>query len=68
MGLVVIVGAIACFVGWHASRARMSHRGIPIRRRQLRAFRRDRMHHLIWFLGVGVVFVLIYVLVIAALH
>jgi hypothetical protein len=60
MFLAVIIGAVACVIGWHASRAHMSHRGIPIRRGQLRSFRRDRTHHLIWFLGVGVVFVLIY--------
>ena len=66
MGLVVIVGAIACYVGWHASRAHMSHRGIPIRRNQLRSFRRDRTHHLIWFLGFGILFLLLIALL--AIH
>jgi hypothetical protein len=66
MGLVVVVGAIACYVGWHASRAHMSHRGIPIRRNQLRAFRRDRTRHMIWFLGFAVLFVLLIALL--AIH
>jgi hypothetical protein len=59
MELAVIAGALACFIGWHASKAHMSHRGIPVRRNQLRSFRRDRMHHMIWFLGFGVVFLLL---------
>jgi len=62
MELAVIAGAVACVIGWHASRVHMSHRGIPIRKGQLRTFRRVRTHHLIWFLGVGVVFVLLYAL------
>ena len=62
MELAVIAGAVACIVGWHASKAHMSHRGIPVRKGQLRSFRRDRTHHLIWFLGLGVVFLLLYAL------
>lgn len=60
MFLAVIVGAVACLIGWHASRVHMSHRGIPFRRRQLHAFRRERTHHLIWFLLIAILFVLIY--------
>jgi hypothetical protein len=60
MELAIIVGAVACVIGWHASRAHMSHFGIPFRRRQLRAYRRDRTHHLIWFIGIGILFVVIY--------
>jgi hypothetical protein len=61
MELALIAGAVALIIGWHVSRVHMSHRGIPIRRGQLRAYRRDRTYHLIWFLLVGIVFVLIYV-------
>jgi len=60
MFLAVIMGAVACFIGWHVSRVHLVHRAIPVRRRQLRDFRRLRTHHLIWFLGVGVVFAVIY--------
>jgi hypothetical protein len=60
MELAFFVGAVACVIGWHWSRVHMSHRGIPVRRRQLHAFRRDRTHHLIWFFVFGILFVLIY--------
>ena len=65
MELAVIAGAVACFIGWHVSKAHMAHRGIPVRRRQLRGFRRDRTHHIIWFIGVGIVFLLLYILLLA---
>ncbi len=63
MELAVIAAAVACYIGWHASRAHMSHRGIPVRQRQLRAFRRERTHHVIWFLLTGVVLLVILLLV-----
>jgi len=66
MGLVVIIAAIACYIGWHGSKAHMSHRGIPARRGQLRVFRRDRAHHAIWIAGTGALLLL--ALVIARLH
>jgi len=61
MEIAVIAAAVACYIGWHASRAHMSHRGIPVRQRQLRAFRKERTHHVIWFLGVAVVLLVIFI-------
>jgi hypothetical protein len=43
MGVVIIVAIVACVVGWHASKAHGTHRGIPARRRQLREDRRGRL-------------------------
>jgi hypothetical protein len=62
MGIVIIAGAFACFIGWHASKAHMSHRGIPTRKGQLRSFRPDRTRHLIWVLGMAAVIVLLLLL------
>jgi hypothetical protein len=59
MALVIIGGVVACIIGWHVSRVHMSHRGIPIRKGQLREYRRQRVHHSIWFLVIGTVLVLI---------
>jgi hypothetical protein len=64
MGLVILGVAVACYIGWHISQARGAHRGIPVRKGQLKSYRRDRTHHLIWIVGIGVVIVLI--LIIAA--
>jgi hypothetical protein len=61
MLLAVIIGAVALFIGWHVSRAHLVHYAIPVRRRQLQAFRRVRTHHLIWTFIIGILFVLIYV-------
>ena len=61
MEIAVIAAAVACYIGWHASRAHMSHRGIPVRQRQLRAFRKERTHHVIWFLGVAVVLLVVFI-------
>jgi hypothetical protein len=66
MGIVIIAAAVACFIGWHASRAHMSHRGIPTRKGQLRSFRGDRTRHLIWVLGMAGLIVLI--LLLASVH
>ncbi len=65
MELAMLTGAVACFIGWHVSKARIAHRGIPVRRNQLRNFRRDRTHHIIWFIGIGIVFLLLYVVLLA---
>lgn len=63
MGVAIIALAIACFVGWHASKVHMSQRGIPIRKGQLRSYRGDRTHHVIRLLVMVVIVVLILVLV-----
>lgn len=59
MGVVIIALAFAFFIGWHVSKAHMSHGGIPVRKGQLRAFRRERTHHVIRFLLVVVIIVII---------
>jgi hypothetical protein len=64
MGLVIVGLAVACYIGWHISQARGAHQGIPVRKRQLKSFRRDRIRHGIWIVGIGAVIVVI--LVIAA--
>jgi hypothetical protein len=63
MAIAVLAGAFACFIGWHASKAHMSHRGIPVRKGQLRSFRADRFRHIRWFIVTAAVLVLILVLV-----
>jgi hypothetical protein len=40
----------------------MSHRGIPVRKGQLRSFRPDRTRHLIWVLGMAGLIVLLLLL------
>jgi hypothetical protein len=64
MGLVLVGLAVACYLGWHISQARGAHRGIPVRKGQLKNYRRDRIRHGIWIVGIGAVIVLI--LIIAA--
>jgi hypothetical protein len=59
MGVVIIALALACVIGWNASKAHMSHGGIPVRKGQLRSFRRDRAHHVIRLLVMVVIIVLI---------
>jgi hypothetical protein len=66
MLLAVIIGVVACFIGWHVSRAHIVHNAIPVRRRQLQGFRRVRTYHLIWTFFVGIVFVLIYLAIFSA--
>jgi hypothetical protein len=63
MEVAIIALAIACVIGWHASKVHMSHRGIPIRKGQLRAYRGDRTHHVIWFVVVAAVVVLLLLLI-----
>jgi hypothetical protein len=63
MVIALIAAAFAIFIGWHASRAHMSHRGIPVRKGQLRAFRGVRTHHLIRALGLAALIVLLMLLV-----
>jgi hypothetical protein len=63
MEIVIIAAAFSCFIGWHASRAHMSHRGIPVRKGQLRSFRGDRTHHFVWVLGLVGLIVLLLLLV-----
>jgi len=62
MEIVIIAAAFAIYIGWHASRAHMSHRGIPVRKGQLRSFRPVRTHHLIWALGMAGLLVLLLLL------
>jgi hypothetical protein len=64
MGVAIIAGAAALYVGWHFSKAHMAHRAIPGRRAQLGPLRRDRTHHLRWVLGTGVLILVIFVLVV----
>jgi len=66
MLLAVIVAGAACVIGWHASMANMTHRGIPVRRGQLRDYRKDRMRHGLRAVVIGVILVL--VLVVVVLH
>jgi hypothetical protein len=66
MALAVIVAAAAIFIGWHLSRAHLAHRGIPVRRGQLRSFRGDRTHHLIRLALLAVL--LLVVIFLAGLH
>jgi hypothetical protein len=63
MEIVVIAAIFATFIGWHASRAHMSHRGIPVRKGQLRSYRGDRTRHVIWALGLAAVIVVLLLVV-----
>jgi hypothetical protein len=63
MEIVIIAGAVAIFIGWHASRAHMSHRGIPVRKGQLRSFRGDRTRHVIWAVALAAVIVVLLLVV-----
>jgi hypothetical protein len=66
MEVAVIGAAVACVIGWHASMAHGSHRGIPVRRGQLRGFRRERAYYGIRMLGAAALLTLI--LVVLVLH
>jgi hypothetical protein len=66
MEIAIIALAFAVFIGWHASRTHMSHRGISIRKGQLRSFRGDRTRHVIWALGLAGLIVLL--LLLASIH
>lgn len=63
MEVALIAGAVAFVIGWHVSRAHMSHRGIPVRRGQLHGYRRDRLRHGIRFVAVAVLFGVILLLI-----
>lgn len=63
MGVAVIALVIACFIGWHASKAHMSHGGIPVRKNQLRNFRKERLHHMLRLLLIVAIIVVILLLV-----
>ena len=63
MEIVLIAAVIACLVGWNASKAHMSHRGIPIRKGQIRSYRGERQHHTIWILGMLVILAFLLILV-----
>jgi hypothetical protein len=64
MGLVLLGLAVACYLGWHISQARGAHRGIPVRKGQLKSYRRDRTRHGLWI--VGIVAVVVLILIVAA--
>ena len=59
MGLVLVGVAVAFYIGWHFSQARGAHRGIPVRKGQLKSDRKDRAHHVVWIVGIGLVIRLI---------
>jgi hypothetical protein len=61
MGLVFVGLAVAGYIGWHVSQARGAHRGIPVRKGQLKSYRKDRTHHVAWIVGIGLVILLILV-------
>jgi hypothetical protein len=65
MGIAIIALAIACFIGWHASKAHMSHGGIPVRKGQLRGFRKERSHHVLRLLLFGII---VLVILFVAIH
>jgi hypothetical protein len=44
----------------------MAHRGIPIRRGQLRSFRGDRTHHAVWIAGMALLLLVIFIVL--AIH
>jgi hypothetical protein len=62
MGLVLLGLAVACYVGWHFSQARGAHRGIPVRKGQLKSYRKDRAHHIVWIVGIGLLIVLLLII------
>jgi hypothetical protein len=64
MGIAIIVLAMACVFGWHASKVHMSHGLIPTRKGQLPGLRKDRMHHIIRSLLMVVIILVILVIVI----
>jgi hypothetical protein len=65
MGIAIVAAAAACYIGWHVSRAHMAHRGLPIRRGQLKALRGDRTHHAIWLAGAALVLLFIFAVMFA---
>jgi len=57
MAIVIIAAVVALVAGWHVSQAHMAHRAIPGRRSQLGPLRRERTHHILWFIVIVVVIV-----------
>jgi hypothetical protein len=64
MGVAIIALVIACVIGWHASKAHMSHGGIPVRKGQLGGFRKERAHHVIRLLLFAVIALVILIIAI----
>ena len=64
--LAIIVAAAAIAIGWHASRVLGTHRSIPVRRGQLRDYRKERMSYGIRMVGLAALLAL--VLVVAVLY
>jgi hypothetical protein len=62
IGAALIALVIACVVGWHASKAHMSHGLIPGRKGQLPGLRHDRAHHGIRMLLFAVIIVVILII------
>lgn len=63
MEVAIIALAFASVIGWHASKVHMSHRGITVRKGQLRNFRGERTHYVIRLLVIVAIVVLILLLV-----
>jgi hypothetical protein len=63
MGVAIIALAIACVIGWHASKAHISHGLIPTRKGQLPGMRRDRTRYILRTLLLAVIILVILVLV-----
>jgi hypothetical protein len=61
---IIVAAAVAIAIGWHASRVHGTHRGIPVRRGQLRDYRRERMSYGIRMLGLAALLGLILVVVV----
>jgi hypothetical protein len=64
MVVAVIAAVVACVIGWHASMAIGTHQGIPVRRAQLRGYRKDRMHYGVRTIALATVLGLIIVVVV----
>ena len=63
MGVAIIALVIACVIGWHASKAHISHGLIPTRKGQLPGMRRDRTRYILRTLLLVVILLVILVLV-----
>jgi hypothetical protein len=63
MGVAIIALVIACLIGWHASKAHISHGLIPTRKGQLPGMRRDRTRYILRTLLLVVILLVILVLV-----
>jgi len=63
MGVAIIALVIACLIGWHASKAHISHGLIPTRKGQLPGMRRDRTRYILRTLLLVVIVLVILALV-----